>query len=198
MELATATRTNTDISLPVYGSYTACIAPKSRETDILSGLANSLRSLDSTSRAHYVKAITSSLDTDTKLVLHAPYVLPAANSPTALDIALGGIRRLANLEHDWDGYGSSAPKQSARDDAEVFASFNAGLLEMALPRISAASDGEVNYYWKNARGLLDLGFYGDGTYSFYAELADGREFAADEVAINQALPNELIQLFKAV
>lgn len=198
MDLATSTRTNTDIAPPAFASYCPGQTIGERRSRFFTALSGGRSNSDSTSRAQYVEAITASMETNTKLVSPVPYVLPAANLPTALDLVFEKIRQLADLQPDWDGYASQAPAQEARDDAELFASFNVGILELIRPTISAASDGEVNYYWNNDKGLLDLGFYGDGTYSFYAELASGEEFSGDELLLRQPLPERLIEFFREV
>lgn len=196
MDCTVTTRTSADLSPPSYGRHYVGQLAEPRRVSAVSRLGGGFSNFDTTSRSLYVEAISASLATSTKQVSPVPYVIPAASVPTALDLALEGVRRLAELDADWDGYNSTAPLQEARDDAEIFAAHNAGLLEMALPHISPASDGEVNFYWKNGRGLLDLGFYGDGTYSFYAEMSDGSEFAGDGLDLQQPLPRELLQLFK--
>jgi hypothetical protein len=43
---------------------------------------------------------------------------------------------------------------------------------------------------------LDLGFYGDGTYSYYGTTTTGDEFLADEVSISTPLPAQILQLIE--
>ena len=38
-----------------------------------------------------------------------------------------------------------------------------------IPHISLATDGEINFFWNLVNFRLDLGFFGDGTYSYYGE-----------------------------
>ena len=67
----------------------------------------------------------------------------------------------------------------------------------ALPHISVADDGEVNFAW-DCRGVhIDLGFYGDGAFSYYARAADGREYYGEDVPAGSPLPAALESLLRA-
>ena len=63
-----------------------------------------------------------------------------------------------------------------------------------LPDIGLADDGEVNFLWKNVGLHIDLGFYGSGTFSYYARDEDGKEYLADECCVSDGLPNDLTAL----
>lgn len=62
------------------------------------------------------------------------------------------------------------------------------------PHISLASDGEVNFLWALEKFRLDLGFYGDGNYSYYGHTRAGKEFFEDARSISDSLPDEIITL----
>ncbi len=49
------------------------------------------------------------------------------------------------------------------------------------PHISLADDGEVNFSWSQDGIWIDLGFYGTGTYSFYARDKSGQEWSGDDI-----------------
>ena len=53
--------------------------------------------------------------------------------------------------------------------------------------------GEIDFRWDLETIKLDLGFYGDGTYSYYAVLADGQEFFGDDIDVSQELPLEILR-----
>ena len=63
-----------------------------------------------------------------------------------------------------------------------------------LPDIGLADDGEVNFLWKNVGLHIDLGFYGSGTFSYYARDEDGKEYLADECRVSDGLPSDLTAL----
>lgn len=67
----------------------------------------------------------------------------------------------------------------------------------ALPHISLADDGEVNFAWQSEGVHIDLGFYGTGTYSYYARGSDGQEHFGDEVPAVSSLPADLDALLRA-
>ena len=70
------------------------------------------------------------------------------------------------------------------------------LCDILPPKIYLPHDGEINFLWKQKdHGLhVDLGLYGDGTYSYYATSKDGEEFMDDSVMTSQGLPQCLIDL----
>lgn len=64
----------------------------------------------------------------------------------------------------------------------------------ALPHISLADDGEVNFAWTREDLYLDLGFYGDDIFSFYGRNSHGEESFGDDVQVGRELPEDLKQL----
>ena len=60
-----------------------------------------------------------------------------------------------------------------------------------VPHISLADDGEVNFSWSRDGVRIDLGFYGTGTFSFYAREMTGKEWFGDDIAVSEPLPMEL-------
>ena len=105
------------------------------------------------------------------------------------------IRQLSIYPHGWDGADGKAPSQATVRDAECFT----GLLghdDIYAPSISLATDGEINFFWMLPHFRLDLGFYGDGTYSYYGMTTTGDEFLADEVSISTPLPAQILQLIR--
>ena len=66
-----------------------------------------------------------------------------------------------------------------------------------LPYISLANDGEVNFGWKSDAMHIDLGFYGDRTYSCFARGNDGSEWLGDDIPVALPLPDELFALLSS-
>lgn len=98
------------------------------------------------------------------------------------------IRSLGELQPDWDGYGGRAPSSRCVLDAESFCVLHIATQLVISPEITAASDGEINFHWITERGLVDLGFYGDGVYSFFAKESSGKEHFGDDAHISEGLP----------
>lgn len=63
-----------------------------------------------------------------------------------------------------------------------------------LPYISLANDGEVNFALTGGDIHLDLGFYGTGTYSYFARNRDGEEWFEDDLPVVKPLPEKLFAL----
>ena len=89
------------------------------------------------------------------------------------------------------------PNDQACEDAKKFIR-NLPLQEIYVPEIYFAHDGEVNFLWEVPElGLkVDLGFYGGGTYSFYATNNSGKKLKGDGVSIDEELPEDLTEILK--
>ena len=103
------------------------------------------------------------------------------------------LERLAELrwlpeEQRWPG--ADWPTEEAFQDGRRFTERLPVPLK-AAPHISLADDGEVNFAWSRDGMLIDLGFYGTGTYSFYARGRDGKELFGDDISVMSPLPQEL-------
>ncbi|WP_259757445.1 hypothetical protein [Pseudomonas sp. GCEP-101] len=142
----------------------------------------------------YVEHIVHGIQSNTRLKTPGAVTLPAANSPNALDLVIGRVRQFSGLEENWDGYGGVRIGQDSRNDAELFSAYHAAEIEKCLPKISCAGDGEINFSWKTAFGVIDLGLYGDGKYSYYAKSTDGRVYISDEEDLATPLPDEVIRI----
>ena len=64
----------------------------------------------------------------------------------------------------------------------------------AVPHISLADDGEVNFAWHHGNMRIDLGFYGTGTFSYYAKSPTGQELFGDHVPARLPIPTDLRSL----
>ena len=109
------------------------------------------------------------------------------------------VQRLEQLRSTPEGKrwpSSEPPDDAAFRDARVFLDKLPFPLA-ALPHISLADDGEVNFAWDGEGVHIDLGFYGTGTYSYYARGSDGQEHFGDEVPAASSLPTDLDALLRA-
>jgi hypothetical protein len=87
---------------------------------------------------------------------------------------------------------SISPTAKAFEDAKAFV-LKLPLNQITDPTINVASDGEVNFDWSNDDYKIDLGFYGNGKYSFYGRSHE-REASGDDVSIEHLIPNDLLDL----
>ena len=85
------------------------------------------------------------------------------------------------------------PKDQAFIDAQNFVSAwpSEGI---PMPNVGLADDGEVNFLWEGSGLHVDLGFFGDGTYSCYAR-APGIRVAIDEVSAGYGIFPALQEIF---
>ena len=90
--------------------------------------------------------------------------------------------------------GADWPIPVAFEEAERFIQNLLPARMCVLPDIYVAHDGEVNFLWKDNGLHIDLGFYGDGTYSYYARDSKGAEYGDDDLKIDQELDEDLVSL----
>jgi hypothetical protein len=69
----------------------------------------------------------------------------------------------------------------------------AAYLGTAIPSIAVSDDGELMIYGRRLEAYVDIGFASNGTYSYYAISADGRESLGDALYPSAGLPSELQQ-----
>jgi hypothetical protein len=80
---------------------------------------------------------------------------------------------------DWDGMEGTAPRADAIADALTF--IDELLDGFPIPdRVHAPGDGEVMFQWLRPRTLIEIGFYGDDTISWYARLPDHGVSSGDD------------------
>ena len=89
--------------------------------------------------------------------------------------------------------GSPESLERALVDAEQFVNAWPGT-PIAKPDVGLADDGEVNFDWKHAGAHVDLGFFGDGTYSYFAKDDRGERYFGDDVPAGDGLAGELLQI----
>ena len=89
--------------------------------------------------------------------------------------------------------GTDRPEDKAFVDARRFTERLPVPLK-SQPHISLADDGEVNFAWSIEGTHIDLGFYGTGSFSYYARDNSGGEWFGDEIPVSSPLPGELRSL----
>lgn len=63
-----------------------------------------------------------------------------------------------------------------------------------MPEISLAHDGEINFLWEGDDIYVDLGFYGTGTYSYFARGRDGYGIRGEDIPASKGLPDKIVSL----
>jgi hypothetical protein len=87
--------------------------------------------------------------------------------------------------------GSIPPSDKAFEDAKTFI-LTLPLTKIKNPSIQVAADGEVNFQWFGSDFKIDLGFYGNGKYSFFAAKTGRSPIVGDDVLVHSGLSNDLI------
>ena len=119
-----------------------------------------------------------------------------ATRPRVRELVLDQLADLLNTPEPHRAPWATWPVISAFEDAMAFVRAWPGEA-LVMPDVGLADDGEVNFLWKGVDLHVDLGFYGDGTFSYYAKDGDGEEYAGDDVVANVGLPEDLLALLKA-
>src|ERR1700741_745971 len=106
------------------------------------------------------------------------YVSPAEELPTkALYDRLDELKTRYSQQYLPN---SIAPKETAFRDARDFI-LKLPLTRIAKPTINIASDGEVNFEWKGNDFKIDLGFYGNQKFSYYAVKSGSAPLLGDDI-----------------
>lgn len=90
--------------------------------------------------------------------------------------------------------GAVWPDAQAFKDAYTFISRLRDAM-IPLPEISLADDGEINFLWSQDGVHVDLGFYGTGTYSYFARGKRGPGIHHEDIPASEGLPSEITTLF---
>lgn len=115
--------------------------------------------------------------------------IPSADTNPTKDL----FDRLKDLRTKYSSVwlpGSRVPNESAFEDAKNLVR-TLPLMQIVNPSIHVASDGEVNFEWKGNDFRIDLGFYGNQTFSYYA-VKNGKELFGDDVPVKEGIPKELV------
>lgn len=88
---------------------------------------------------------------------------------------------------------STVPVDDAFQNAKDFV-LTLPLNQMSKPSVHVASDGEVNFHWVGPDFRIDLGFYGDGKFSYFGEKKGHAPVVGDEVPVQDGAPKALLAL----
>ena len=98
-----------------------------------------------------------------------------------------------SVEERWPD--ATWPSVQAFRDAEIFIR-KLPLDSIPMPNIGLADDGEVNFLWDHDGVHVDLGFYGTGSYSYFACGKTGNKIYAEDALVSDDFPGEILALFK--
>lgn len=81
------------------------------------------------------------------------------------------LRQYEQLENGWDGADDDiAPSRAAIDEAIHFVENLPPFVDLPEPMVS--SDGQVGFFWHDAKIYLDIGFRGQGECTFFGKFGD--------------------------
>ncbi len=67
-------------------------------------------------------------------------------------------------------------------------------MDIQIPEIRLAHDGEINFLWDSNNCHVDLGFYGTGTYSYFGCNAQGVKVLDEDVPADSSLAKPIMDL----
>ena len=92
---------------------------------------------------------------------------------------------------------STLPSEVAFQNAKDFV-LTLPLNRITKPAIHVASDGEVNFQWSGSDFQIDLGFYGNDKFSFYAAKKGCDPILGDEVPVKDGIPKNVVDFATTV
>ena len=104
------------------------------------------------------------------------------------------LKTLQNIPYEERWPGSIWPSTQAFRDAYLFIQ-RSTLSSIPTPEVRLADDGEINFLWTGGDVHVDLGFYGTGTFSYFARSKNGRRLHGECVSASEGLPREIFKLF---
>ena len=112
--------------------------------------------------------------------------------------ALALQARLEQLRHTPESRrleGQAWPSENAFAEAVSFIN-RLPLARIPTPSIHLAHDGEVSFPWIHQGVTVDLGFYGTGTWSYFARGKRGEKLYRDNLEVSAGLPSEVMNQFE--
>jgi hypothetical protein len=109
----------------------------------------------------------------------APFSFEKTDRAKSIGLLRQSIAGYAGRLFDWDGMEGTAPRPDAIADALTF--IDRFPPESVLPdRVYAPGDGEVMFQWLRPATLIEIGFYGDDTISWYARVPGRADVHGDD------------------
>ena len=130
---------------------------------------------------------------------HAIYVSVPADAIFQSNPTKDMLDRISELKKAYSQAwlpGSSVPTDNAFQNAREFVS-TLPLSYVPKPAIHVASDGEVNFHWTGPNFQIDLGFYGDGKFSYYGQKDGFEPIYGDDIPVGNGAPQQLLAIASA-
>jgi len=106
------------------------------------------------------------------------------------------IRSYSTYQENWDGYSGKPPSAKTIKDTLYF--LKQLPLDIPLPYSGLSGDGEISLFWDKNDIFADLGFTGDGKYSYYARGMDGKEYHGNYIPLSSTLPEDFVKVLKKI
>ncbi len=94
------------------------------------------------------------------------FVLQRKDDPDWLDERLEQVRRLLELESNWNSYGANPIHFDSVLKARALLRALARIEEVESPTVTASPDGNVAFCWDSDRDSLDVEVLPDGVFQF--------------------------------
>jgi hypothetical protein len=120
--------------------------------------------------------------------------------PSREDRLYGKLLSFKDLPAGWDGYNAPPARLDAIVEAIDFLAARPD--DIPLPYAQLSADGEVGLYWKTDDVFADIGFYGNGEYSFYARVQPKggapEEFWRDQCQVARSWNDDLLKVLNRI
>lgn len=100
------------------------------------------------------------------------FIQPVDRQTSAAEIAVGELRRMASLPHDWDGEGACAPHGKSLRAATNFIRMVPSHLTDAETMLNA--NGHAGLSWDDPERYAELEFLGDGRIAYFIQHGEDR------------------------
>lgn len=107
---------------------------------------------------------------------------------------LAELSELNDFDFGWDGRGSVPPSFACiRQAADFLTSLP---LDIAVPELSPAADGSIDWYWKTDNGVATVTLI-SGKLAYFAQAGDYRAKGVSQHA-EAGLPDELLEVLRKI
>ena len=175
-------------------SYSVEVSGKDRNTKQFAGIVAT--TCAAALFSHWTISTILSAPTNPNADINSEISKLQAKESKNIEAAIAKLITFYSYEQNWDGYSGVIPSGKAVDDAITF------LRKLPnhsfIPRPGISGDGEIGLFWETKNLFVDIGFIGDGKYSYYAKDRDDKEIFGDDIKITESISDELKNVFPIV
>ena len=99
------------------------------------------------------------------------------------------IESFKYLDNNWALEECTLPTPEAIQDGHQFIDMLP--INTKPPILEVASDGEINYFWRFDKSIIDVGFYGDNMIHYFVQMENSKVICETEEFNSKALPRVL-------